>query len=213
MLQKPQINASWFGSHEYCEWKWYLENVLKEKVPITRSMAIGKEIHQIKEDKFKEVAIPSTPKEFLESKFYTITKEILLRKEFNDFILVGKIDELGVDADSLYVIDDKPRAKPYLGPKRQIWAYCILINEFVKENHPKHSGKKIISILRDRDTNEEVWKEEFSEDNQKEVLDVIDRMLSLFRKEIEPEANIIPAKCRACILHKNNTCKFSCGYN
>ena len=45
MLQKPKINASWLSSHEYCEWKWYLENVLKEKVPITESMIIGKIIH------------------------------------------------------------------------------------------------------------------------------------------------------------------------
>lgn len=211
MIEKPVINASWLSSHEYCEWKWYLENVMKEKVPATRDMAIGKEIHQNKEDKFKEVAIPTTAEEFLKSKFYTITKEIYLRKEFDDFILVGKIDELGVDINNLYVIDDKPRAKPYLGTKRQIWAYCILINEFVKEKYPEHLNKKVLAILRDRDSNKEVWKEEFIEDNKKDVLNVIKRMIFLFRQEIEPIANNISAKCGACILHKMNACKFSCG--
>jgi len=211
MLQKPKINASWLSSHEYCEWKWYLENVLKEKVPITESMIIGKIIHQYKEDKFKEAAIPTTAEQFLESRIYTITKEIYLKKEFDDFILVGRIDELGVDINSLYIIDDKPIAKSYLGPKRQIWAYCILINEFVKENYPKHLNKKVLAVLRNRDTHKEIYKEEFNEKHKKEVLSIIERMLYLFRKEIEPVANIIPGKCRACILHKNNNCKFSCG--
>ena len=211
MLQKPTINASWLGSHDYCEWKWYLENVLKEEVPITKSMVIGKEIHQNKEDRFKEVAIPTTAEEFLKSKFYTITKEIYLKKEFDNFILVGKIDELGVDINCLYVIDDKPKAKPYMGTKRQIWAYCILINGFIKENYPEHLNKKILAVLRNRDSDMEVWKEEFNEYNKKEVLGVIERMLSLFRKEIEPVANTTPGKCRACILHKNNNCEFSCG--
>ena len=211
MIQKPVINASWFSSHEYCEWKWYLENVLKEEVPITKAMVIGKEIHKVKEDKFREVAIPATEEEFLKSKIYTITKELYLRREFDNFILVGKIDELGVDENNLYVIDDKPRAKPYPGPKRQVWAYCILINELIKDKYPEHSNKKIFSILRDRDYNMEVWKEEFTEVHRKEVLDAIDRMISLFKKEIKPIANNIPAKCRGCILHKKNSCEFSCG--
>ena len=87
----------------------------------------------------------------------------------------------------------------------------MLINEFVKENYPEHSNKKILAVLRDRDYNKEVWKEEFNDNNKKEVLDIIERMLSLFRKEIKPIANTVPGKCRACILHKNNSCEFSCG--
>ncbi len=204
MLEKTPINASWLGSHEYCEWKWYLENVLKEKVPITQSMIVGKNIHQEKEDKFKEVAVPTTPEEFLKSKVYTITKEMYLKEEFDDFILKGKIDELGVDTNNLYVIDDKPRAKPYLGVKRQIWAYCILIKEFVNKNYPEHSNKKVLAILRDRDSNVEIWKEEFNEENLNEVFSVINRMLLLFKKEINPEHNNYSYKCKACVLHKKN---------
>ena len=86
-----------------------------------------------------------------------------------------------------------------------------MINEFVKENYPKHLNKKVLAVLRNRDTHKEIYKEEFNEKHKKEVLSIIERMLYLFRKEIEPVANIIPGKCRACILHKNNNCKFSCG--
>jgi len=211
MTEKPTIKASWLGSHEYCEYKWYLENIMKEEIPIVRAMIVGKHIHKVKEDEFRKVAKPTTPKEFLESKFYTITKEIGLKKEFDNFVLIGKIDELGVDADNLYVIDDKPRAKPWLGTKRQIWAYCILVREFVKENHPEHLNKKIFAVLRNRDSNREVWKEEFNENNIIDVFNVINRMLSLFNKETEPIPNNIPGKCRACVLHKQEKCEFSCG--
>ena len=211
MTEKPTIKASWLGSHDYCEYKWYLETVLKEEMPIVRAMVVGKEIHKVKEDEFRKVAKPTTAKEFLESKFYTITKEIGLKKEFDDFILVGKIDELGVDANNLYVIDDKPGAKPWLGTKRQIWAYCILVKEFVRENYPEHLNKRILAVLRNRDSNREVWKEEFTDSNVIDVFSVISRMLSLFNKEAEPIPNNIPGKCRACILHKQEKCEFSCG--
>jgi len=211
ITEKPTIKASWLGSHEYCEYKWYLENVLKEDIPIVRAMIIGKEVHKIKEDEFKKVAKPTTPKEFLKSKLYTITKEITLEKEFNNFILVGKIDELGVDVDYLYVIDDKPRAKPYLGTKRQIWAYCILVKEFIREDYPEYLNKKIFAILRDRDSDNEVWKEEFSKNNVIDVLNIISRMLFLIKGKSEPIPNDIPGKCRACVLHKQEKCSFSCG--
>ena len=211
MSEKLTINASWLGSHEYCEYKWYLENVLKEEMPIVRAMVVGKKIHKVKENEFRKVAKPTTPREFLESRFYTITKEIFLKKEFNDFILVGKIDELGVDENNLYVIEDKPKARPWLGIKRQIWAYCILVREFVRENYPEHLNKKIFAVLRNRDSNREVWNKEFSEEDVIDVFSAISRMVLLFKKEIEPIPNNDPVKCRGCILHKAEKCEFSSG--
>ena len=210
MPEKPIIKASWLGSQEYCEYKWYLENVLKEEIPIVKAMAAGTKIHQIKEDEFRKAAKPTTAKKFLESKFYTITKEISFKKEFDNFILSGKIDELGVDANNLYVIDDKPRAKPWLGTKRQIWAYCILVREFIKESYPEHLNKKIFAVLRDRDSNKEVWNKEFEENDIVDVFHAISRMVRLFNKEINPIPNEIPAKCSACVLHKQEKCEFSC---
>ena len=138
-MEKPVIKASWFGSHDYCEYKWYLENVLKEEAPILKTMIVGKEIHQIKEYEFRKIASPATMKEFLDSKKYTITKEISLRKEFSEFILVGRLDELAVDENYIYVIDDKPKAKLWLGNKRQIWAYCILVKDLIKNKYPQHA--------------------------------------------------------------------------
>lgn len=47
-MEKPIIKASWLGPHEYCEYKWYLENVLKQEIPITQPGVRGKDIHQKK---------------------------------------------------------------------------------------------------------------------------------------------------------------------
>jgi len=45
-------------------------------------------------------------------------------------------------------LNDKPKAKPWPGTKRQIWAYCILVKEFVRENYPEHLNKRILAVLR-----------------------------------------------------------------
>lgn len=199
------IKASWFGSHDYCEWKWYLENVLKEKIPRTKSMTIGKKVHEKKEKEFLKDAKPTTIKKFLASKKYAITKEILLKTKFTDLTLIGKIDELGIDKKKVYVIEDKPRAHPWLGTKRQIWAYCLLF----KENFPK-LNKQIIAVLRDRDSNEKVWDEPFDETYEEHIHDIMDRMKALFRKKVNPMPCQNSNKCRACILHKKNICNYSC---
>src|SRR3989338_8851715 len=109
ITEKPTIKASWLGSHEYCEYKWYLENVLKEDIPIVRAMIIGKEVHKIKEDEFKKVAKPTTPKEFLKSKLYTITKEITLEKEFSKN---NVIDVLNIISRMLFLIKGKSEPIP-----------------------------------------------------------------------------------------------------
>jgi CRISPR-associated protein Cas4 len=205
MNNKLVIKASGFGTHDYCEWKWYLENVLGEEIPTTKEMTKGALVHQEKEDKFLEVATPTTVEKFLASTKYTLTKEIPLKKEFEELLLVGKIDELAVDKGNVYVIDDKPNAHPWLGTKRQIWAYCLLF----KGNFPK-IHKRIIAILRDRDTDAEVWQKDFDAADEKEILAVMERMTKLFRKEIEPVPCSYPNKCKACVLHKEGKCKHSC---
>jgi len=210
-MEKPVIKASWFGSHDYCEYKWYLENVLKEEAPILKTMIVGKEIHQIKEYEFRKIASPATMKEFLDSKKYTITKEISLRKEFSEFILVGRLDELAVDENYIYVIDDKPKAKLWLGNKRQIWAYCILVKDLIKNKYPQHANKTILAVLRDRDFDKEVWNKKFEESDIIEVISTVYRILMLLKKKIETIPNKIPGKCRACVLHKNKRCEFSSG--
>ncbi len=201
-----QINSSWLNSHDYCEYKFHRQYVLKEYIPRTKAMVVGSAKHELKEEKFLEVATPTTMEDFLASTSYTITKEIRLQSEFDDFLLVGKIDELGVDANNIYIIDDKPKAKPYQGTLRQLWAYSILF----RKNFPQ-VNKKIFTVIRDRDFDRTVWTKMFSDDNEKNLFEVFNRIMLLFQGKITPEPTTNPNRCNACILHKLDRCKFSSG--
>ena len=204
-MDKLIIKASSLSEIDYCEYKWYLAHVMGEEMPITKAMVKGAAIHEKKEEAFLEVATPTTIQDFLKSTKYTITKELFLKKEFKDFILMGRIDELAIDAKNVYVIDDKPKAHPWQGVKWQIYAYCVLFNE----NYPK-LNKSLRAILRNRDNDIVVWNQPFTKQEEKELFTVLDRMTDLFHDKIRPVPNSIPNKCRACALHKENKCEFSC---
>lgn len=205
MNKKIVIKASWLGSMDYCEYKWYLENVLGMPVPVTKAMHIGANKHAKKEEAFLEVAKPTTMEEFLKSTKYTISKEIMLSREFDDFILIGKIDELAIDAQNVYVIDDKPRAYPWPGTKLQLYAYCVLFEE-----NFKGLNKKIIAVLRNRDSDEEVWTNNFTGTERDKTFEILNRIKSLFEQKVEPIPTNNPRKCQACVLHQQKKCEFSC---
>ena len=206
MQPQLSISASWLGEHDYCEYKFYRKHVLKEEIPITEAMVVGTKVHSEKEEKFLEVATEATMEKFLASEKYTITKELRLEHNFDDLLLKGKIDELAVDANTVYVIDDKPRAHPYPGTLRQLWAYCILF----KRNFPDVQ-KKILAVLRDRDSDLEVWNDEFTVKQGFEVHRVLLRIKLLFKGAVTPVPSTVPGKCRACVLHKLGRCKYSVG--
>ncbi len=206
MNLKLQISASWLNSHDYCEYKFHRQFVLKEYIPRTKAMVVGAEKHEQKEEKFLEVAKSSTIEEFLASTSYTITKELRLESSFEEFFLVGKIDELGIDAKNVYIIDDKPKAKPYPGTIRQLWAYSLLF----KKKFPTIQ-KKIFTVIRDRDSDRAVWTKTFSEDSEKNLFEVFLRIKLLFEGKINPEPTKNPNRCNACVLHKLDRCKYSSG--
>lgn len=204
MDSKIVIRASWLGQLDYCEYRWFLENVKGVQVPKTFAMSKGILVHKKKEDAFKEIAVETTVDQFLKSKEYTITKEIQLRHEFEEFILVGKLDELGIDSTTFYVIDDKPKAFPWPGTKMQLWAYALLI-----ENSFQEKRDSIRCILRDRDTNREVWDEPFTDDTRKTVYDALLRIKALYDQQTDPTSTENPNKCRSCVMHTNQKCERS----
>src|SRR3989344_6360325 len=111
------IGASWFLTHGYCEYKTYLERVLHVVVPETEAMVAGSFIHKNKEEAFLKEADIGTWDEFLKSEQLTITKEVALQKNIGDVLLMGIIDEVAIDKDSIYIIEDKPRAYPFSSVK------------------------------------------------------------------------------------------------
>ena len=74
-----------------------------------------------------------------------------------------------------------------------------------------HVNKKVVAILRDRDSDTEVWKKDFAKEDEHDVGSTIQRMAGLFQGKEKPVPNKNPGKCRACVLHKTNSCEFSVG--
>ena len=123
------IGASWFLVHDYCEYKVYLQKVLRIHVPETEAMTEGLLVHQIKEEEFIKEAELGTWEELLSAEQLTITREVFLQKNIGDVVLLGKVDEIASDKDAIYIIEDKPRAYPFSSVKRQIAAYCFLFKD------------------------------------------------------------------------------------
>ena len=199
------ISASWFVTYGYCEYKFYLQYVLKVKAPITPAMQVGAQIHAKKEEQFLKTAVPIIWDDFLKSSEYAFTKEVQLRNKFENNVILGKVDEVGVDRDGIYIIEDKPHPRLFDGTKMQIFAYCFMF----KRTFSEKTAKPIYAILRDRDTNEEVWKEQFGIKNESSFTTTITRIKKILQNEENPIPTQNPNKCAACIMNKINACKFS----
>ncbi|MBI2670878.1 PD-(D/E)XK nuclease family protein [Candidatus Woesearchaeota archaeon] len=203
------ISVSSLLTHGYCEYKYYLQYVIKVKVPITVKMKIGTYVHLKKEEAFLEQAVPTSWTEFLDSKEYVITKEVPLKTKFENTLLIGRVDEICTDKDGIYIIEDKPGARPFDSFKNQIFAYCYIF----KRNFSEKTAKSIYAVLRDRDTNKEVWKEQFNLKNEFILIDILNRIKKILNKEIEPVPTDNPNKCRACIMNEQNICPYSLAKN
>jgi len=195
------IGASWFLTHGYCEYKTYLERVLHVVVPETEAMVAGSFIHKNKEEAFLKEADIGTWDEFLKSEQLTITKEVALQKNIGDVLLMGIIDEVAIDKDSIYIIEDKPRAYPFSSVKRQIAAYCYLF----KEHFP--SSKNLVGVLRNRDSDKIVWQHEYNKEIENDFLLVFHRLRRILLCEEEPIPTENHNKCKMCRFNK--ICEYS----
>ncbi len=204
-MDKNYISASWFTTLDYCEYKFFMDQVLGIKAPRTYDMVKGTEIHEAKEQEFKKEAEPIVWEDFLKSKEYVITKEVNLKVKYENITLLGRVDEIGSDANGIYIIDDKPKAKPYDGVKNQLFFYCYVF----KRSFSDKTAKPIYAVLRDRDSDEEVWREQFNLNNEFMLVNKINRVKKIMSREIEPISTDNPNKCRACIMHQRGLCKFS----
>ena len=131
--QSVVIGASWFQEASFCEQKLYLTKVKKLPLVETKAMAEGAQIHEGKYENFAKSATPTTWEEFFKSDELTISREVELQHISNNVVLLGRIDELSCDKDGIYITDDKPSDYAYIGVRKQIWAYCHLLENNFKD--------------------------------------------------------------------------------
>ena len=204
-MQNPTvvIGASWFQESSFCEQKLFLSKVKKLPLVETKEMAEGALIHEGKYEDFVHSAEPTTWEDFFKSEELVTSREVELQHVNNNVVLLGRIDELSCDKDGIYVTDDKPNDYAYIGTRKQLWAYCHLL-----ENNFKDLIKKpIYAVLRNRDNGEIIWKEKYSGAHKEQLLLAMLRLRDVLSEIRKPEPTKNPNKCAVC--QYNRVCEFS----
>jgi len=197
------IGASWFQEASFCEQKLYLNKIKKVPLVETKEMTEGALIHEGKYEDFAKSATATTWEEFFKSEELTVSREVELQHVGNNVVLLGRIDELSCDRDGIYITDDKPNDYAYIGIKKQIWAYCHLL----ENNFSKLIQKPIYAVLKNRDNGEIVWKEKYTGIQKEQFLLAMLRLRDVLSEKRKPEPTKNPNKCRVC--QYNKACEFS----
>ncbi|MBI2107647.1 Dna2/Cas4 domain-containing protein [Candidatus Woesearchaeota archaeon] len=207
MYQEPSIiGASWLSEQSFCEQKLYLNKVKKIPLVATFSMKKGSAVHESKYEEFAKEAKPATWEEFFASDGLVVSREVELRHSGNNVILLGRVDEVACDKDGVYIIDDKPNDYAYIGIRKQIWAYCHLVENNFKALIEKNN-KTVFAVLKNRDTGAVVWKEKYIGTHKEELLISLMRLRDVLTGKRQPEPTKNANKCKVC--QYNSVCEFS----
>lgn len=106
--------------------------------------------------------------------------------------LYGRIDEVLFEPIRIIVVDDKPSAQPYFTNKIQVWGYCQAFQEAYQPNLP------LFGALRQEDTGDIVWLEEFLEDHGMLVRMTVDRIRAILGGTENPQPAGNSRKCKPC---------------
>jgi len=197
------IGASWLQESSFCEQKLYLGKVKKLPLIETKAMAQGSLIHEEKFNNFVKSAEPTTWEDFFKSDELVTSREVELQHTSNNVILLGRIDDLSCDKDGIYISDDKPSDYAYIGVRKQIWAYCYLL----ENNFMRLIEKPIYAVLKNRDDGSIIWKEKYSGSHKEQLLLALLRLRDVLTEKRKPEPTKNPNKCAVC--QYNKVCEFS----
>lgn len=190
---KNNFPISWLNQQGYCEYQIYLQYFKDIKVGPTRAMKQGTSVHNDLENEFRKTAEVATFDEVLSvsRETATVSREVFVISPENG--IRGFIDEIQMTPTEFIIIDDKPGTTPYSSTINQVRAYCLAFKELIGDD-----TRTIRGALRERGTDNIFWSEEFSEDVEKSIKYVLNRMEGLFNgtKPFVPTKN--KNKCRSC---------------
>ncbi len=204
-MQNPTviIGASWFQEASFCEQKLYLGKVKKLPLIETKAMVEGALIHEGKYEDFVKSATPTTWEDFFKSEELVTSREVELQHISNNVVLLGRIDELSCDKDGIYITEDKPNDYAYIGVRKQIWAYCHLLENTFKDL----INKPVYAVLKNRDDGSIIWKEKYTGAHKEQFLLAMLRLRDVLSEKRKPEPTKNPSKCAVC--QYNKVCEFS----
>ncbi len=195
------VGISWINSYLYCPYKIYLSRVRKIRVAPTVEMVAGIERHLeleiIHEEMAEEVMSVDEAMERAPVEGITfIFREVEVRGLLPYAVLCGYIDELHVGPESILIIDDKPGDVPYYGNRMQVWGYALA---FKLEYEP---AVPIYGALRNRDTGDMIWREEFSDAAEGRVKGIIGNIVDILEGWGIPPGTSNLRKCARCMFRE-----------
>ena len=185
------IPISQLGQLEYCEYKIYFKDWLKRNkikpttVPVSKEIKEGIKAHS----KLKEETVEVDTEELMRKRELSVKCDMFR----------GRMDEIEKTPTYIKIIDDKAHSTPYEGDQLQVWGYC----KAYKEQHEDEiNGRKIIGCIRNWKTNDIIWKQEFTESENKLVTSKGERILGILDGTITAKSTDNPFKCSKCNLKK-----------
>ncbi|MEM2873847.1 MAG: PD-(D/E)XK nuclease family protein [Candidatus Nanoarchaeia archaeon] len=195
---KYKIPISWLHTQAYCEYQIFLEHVKGISVDRSIAMIVGAESHakldaehaaKVEEImSLEEVLVQST-----ERKVTFVAREVGVENLY----LKGIIDEIRISPAEIIIIDDKPtKGKAWPADIRQVWGYCWAYSDQYKPD------RTLYGAVRDRETQEFVWQEPFTENAKKDVKEATFRIIDILKGVRAAVPTRKPQKCKPCRFRK-----------
>jgi len=187
------IPVHWLHTHAYCELQIYLEKVQGLEAPPTVEMLVGAEKHAILDKEHEKKAELDLTVNEASTKAQLEAVSLISRDiSVKGTALYGRIDEVVFEPARIIIIDDKPSAQPYFTNKVQVWGYCQAFQEMYQPNLP------LFGALRQEDTGDIVWLEEFLADHAMLVRTTVDRIRAILGGIESPKPAGNSRKCKPC---------------
>lgn len=203
---------SWLEDQGYCEYKLCLK-CRGEFAPDSDDSIAGVERHAEIQAAHDEVAEPveSVSEAVAQAVGFGCSSSIS-ECYIQGVRLSGKVDEIQIAPDTVYVIDNKPRSGdgiPYHSQQRQALGYAVAWSQSYPYYY--HAGK-IVAVIRDRDTMEWLWEKILDDDAIRKIDEELDWIQQILQNPELARDTGYESKCRKCRYHSNRLCdRDKCG--
>jgi len=201
---KPELNISSIASLKFCEQSFYLQTVMGLKLT-SKEMVNGLQKHEELLQKHLEKAeleltIEQALQKAIVEKQVLSVRELPLKAVFNNYLLKGRIDEVLITPEKVFIIDDKPKSKVFDSHKAQLYGYALL---FKKALNP---AQHIFIALRDWNSQTIYWEQAFKQEHALIVENLVMRALQILNGS-KPMPTSNANHCKNCVF--KTICKHS----
>jgi CRISPR-associated exonuclease Cas4 len=187
------IPVHWLHTHAYCEYQIYLEKVKGLVAPPTFEMLAGAEKHAILDtEHIRKAEIELTVNEAAIKAQMEAVSLVSRDISVKGITLYGRIDEVVFEPGRIVIIDDKPGAQPYFSNRVQVWGYCQAFRETY------HPDLPLFGALRQEDTDNIIWLEEYSREQADLIHITVKRIQSILSSVAPPRPTDNIRRCKPC---------------